>query len=141
MVDEQKFEDPLAHLLHIGGVGVNLHSRRDRGGAGNGRPRGFGDLGCAVWTNDGFAVGAKCGRAELNQAHTAITGNGQAGMIAIMRDVDVCGRASLNHGGGQRLAGNRIRHSLRHFDWLTIHLHLDFIDGWNGRCGSFDWVC
>src|SRR6266446_331804 len=141
MVDEQKFEDPFAHLLHIGSVGVNLHSWRDRRGAGDSRPRGFGNLGGAVWINDGFAIGAKCRRAELNQAHAAITGDWEPRMIAIMRDVDVCSRASLNHGGGQRLAGNRIRYGLRHVDWLAVHLHLDLIDGWGGRCGSFGWVC
>ena len=111
-----------------GVVRVNFHSRRNRRRAGNGRTRRLGDFRRAVGIHHGLAVRAKGGHAEFDKAHAAVADDRQLGMIAIMRHVLLGEFARLNHRGRHRLAGDRIRHRLRHFDFAPVHLHLDFFD-------------
>ena len=58
-------------------------------------------------------------------------------MIAIVRHVGLRQLAGLNHGRGRQLA-RPVRHQLRHFDFATIHLHLDFF---NHGCGGLVLSC
>ncbi len=50
---------------------------------GRGHP---GDLGMAVGGHDRLARGVHLGRADFDQAHAAIAGNGELGVVTIMRD-------------------------------------------------------
>ena len=53
-----------------------------------------------------------------------------------MRHIHVRRGASLDHRRRQRFAGDRVRHRLRHFDFLAVHLHLDLVDGGGAGLGS-----
>ena len=128
MVDEQKFQNAFAHLFHAGRARVNFHAGRNRRGAGDGRARRLRDLRRAVGIQNRLAVRAERGRAVFDEAHAAVADDRQLRMIAIMRHVLLRDFARLNHRGRNRLAGNRIGHRLRHFDFATVHLHLDFFN-------------
>ena len=128
MIDEQKFQHAFAHLLHAGRGGVNFHAGRNRRGAGDGGARRLGDFGRAIGIHHRLAVRPHGGRAELDEAHAAIAHDRQLGMIAIMRHVRLRQRAGLDHRRRDGLAGKRVRHRLRHGDFLAVHLDLDGLD-------------
>ena len=135
VIDQEGFQNGLAHLFGGGRTGIDFHTRGDGGGAGDGAAgsgrlvgqNGARDFWSAVGVENGFAVRADDGRAELDQAHAAIADDGQFGMIAIMGDVDSGQRAGLQHRGGLRLA-LPIRRQFGHFDLAAVHLDLDLLD-------------
>ena len=132
MIDEQKLKHALAHLFHSGRRRVNFHSRRNRRRAGNGRTRRFCDLRRAVRIQHRLAIRAERRRAELDEAHAAVAGDGQLRMPAIMRHVHFGQLARLNHRRGRELA-RPVGREARHFDFAPVHLHLDFYN--RGRRG------
>jgi hypothetical protein len=137
VIDEQRFEHALAHLLHAGRLGVNLQARRNGRGAGDGRARRLGDFGRAVRVQHRLAVGAERRGAKFHQAHAAVAGDGQLGMPAIMRHLHLGQLAGLDHGRGRELA-RPVGGEPRHFDFAAIHLHLDFF---NRRRGGLGFSC
>src|SRR5205807_3369646 len=85
------------------------------------------DLRCAVFVQHGFAVRPHHRQAELDEAHAAVAGDGQLGMIAVMRHLDAGERAGLQHRCGLRFA-LPVRHQLRHFNLASAHPDPDLLD-------------
>ena len=138
MIDEQKFQNAFAHLFHAGRRSVNFHAGRNRRRACDGRTRRLRDLRRAVGIQNRLAIRAERGRPIFHEAHAAVADDRQLRMIAIMRHVGRGERARLDHRGRNRLAGNRVGHRLGHFDFATVHLHLDFFNrrrGLDFSCG------
>ena len=140
MIDEQKLQHAFPHFLHPRCIGVNLHIRRDWGGASNGRFRRLVDFWGAVGIDERFAINSERGRSELDEAHPAVSGHRQLGMITIMRDVYFRHGASLDHGGGNRLAGDRVGHRPGDFDRASVNLHPQLLN-WRLQGLWFDCGC
>ena len=84
VVDEEKFHHALAAILDERGVGAGGHAFGDFEGAGDlrlGRP---GDFWTVVGAEDGLAVGIHLRTADFEQAHAAIAGGGEGGVVTVM---------------------------------------------------------
>ena len=136
VIDEQRFEHRLAHLLRRGRSRINLHAGRDRRGASDRPARCAGfvrqrlahNLWRAIFVEDRVAIRAHGGKAELDQAHAAIAGDGQFRMIAVVRDLHTGQCARLKHGCRLEFA-LPIRHQLGHLNFPTVHHDLIFSTG------------
>tara|TARA_Y100001933_G_scaffold23943_1_gene20131 strand:- start:15794 stop:16159 length:366 start_codon:yes stop_codon:yes gene_type:complete len=88
MIDEQKLHDALPAVEDRLGIGLDMHARDDVGGAtddGLGNPA---DLGGTVFLENRLPrTTVPHGGSHFHQAHSAIPGNAELGMIAIMRDL------------------------------------------------------
>ena len=108
---------------------------------------GRGDLaifGVPSGIQDRLAVRAERRRAELDQAHAAIAGDRQLGMIAIMRHIRLAPVRTPGSSSWARACRTRSGVSLRHFEFAPVHLHLDLFNR-RRRRASFQlwrrWTC
>ena len=134
MIDEERFQHRLAHLLRRGRIRINLHARRNGRGAGDGPARrarlvgqhGLRNLRRAVLVEHRLAVRAHLRRAEFDEAHAAVAGDGELRVVAIVRHLMRRELTGLKHRGRLHLA-LPVGHHLRHLDFAAVHLDFDFV--------------
>ena len=136
MIDQQRLEHRLAHLPGFRAASVNLHSRHDAARAADDPtrcPRLVRELHRenfqrAVLGHRRLAVRAGPPRhGDVHEAHPAVAGHRQLGVITVMRNLDPGVLAGLQDGGRLRVA-LPVGGGARHLHGAAVHFHRDGFD-------------
>ena len=136
VVDQQRLKHRLAHLPRFRAAGVYLHPGNDAGRAADDAARRSRlirkldreNFWSAVVVRRWFAVRAgPSGHGDMHEAHSAVAGHRQLGMIAVMGNLDAGMLAGLQDRGRLRLA-LPVRRGARHLHCAAIHFHRDGVN-------------
>ena len=126
VVDEEEFHDAFAAFLDEGGFGADADAFCDGVGAGDGGAGGPEDFGVAVFVffDFGGAGGGAGGHAGFDEAHAAVSGAAEFGVVAVVGDFDGGLAQGFDHAG-----------AFGEFKPVSVDLDVDEIHGRGGGAG------
>ena len=99
MIDQEELHHALAALLDQWGLRADSEALGDFDGAGDGGARAPVDQRTAIGSQLGLAIGSHLGSAHLDEAHAAVAGGTERGMVAVVGHVAAALHAGLDEAG------------------------------------------
>ena len=125
VIDEEELHHALPALLSEEGIGADAHVVCNGIGAGNGRTRHPADGLTTILVTLRLFTGFRPRRhAHLHEAHAAVAGRGELGVVAVMR-----------HHFAHLTAGFDHPSALGKLMPLAVNLHIDHVHGWRSGLG------